>query len=35
MIGPDCKVCLGIGWVCEKQVARAWLSVRRTSLSSS
>jgi len=24
MIDPDCKVCLGIGWVCENHPKRAW-----------
>ena len=24
MIDPDCKVCLGIGWVCENHPNRAW-----------
>ena len=24
MIDPDCKVCLGIGWVCESHPNRAW-----------
>ena len=24
MIDPDCKVCLGIGWVCENHPHRAW-----------
>lgn len=24
MIDPNCKVCLGIGWVCENHPQRAW-----------
>ena len=24
MIDPDCKVCLGVGWVCENHRQRAW-----------
>jgi len=24
MIDPNCKVCLGIGWVCENHPRRAW-----------
>jgi hypothetical protein len=24
MIDPDCKICLGIGWVCENHPHRAW-----------
>lgn len=24
MIDPDCKVCLGIGWVCENHPQQAW-----------
>jgi hypothetical protein len=24
MIAPDCKVCLGIGWVCENNPHRVW-----------
>jgi hypothetical protein len=24
MINPDCKICFGIGWVCENHPQRAW-----------
>jgi len=24
MIDPDCKLCLGVGWVCENHHHRAW-----------
>jgi hypothetical protein len=24
VIDPDCKVCLGVGWVCESHPQRAW-----------
>jgi hypothetical protein len=25
MIDPDCKICLGMGWVCENHPRRAWV----------
>jgi hypothetical protein len=24
VIDPDCKICFGIGWVCENHPKRAW-----------
>jgi len=27
VIDPDCRLCLGIGWVCENHPKRAWAEV--------
>jgi len=24
LIDPDCKICFGVGWVCENHPERAW-----------
>lgn len=24
VVNPDCKICLGLGWVCENHPDRAW-----------